>query len=265
MSEQQLVNAAVEGFAAEAGTVPVVNVQGVDAPAATQSAPSTPKFYTEEDLAKVRAQEKDKLYPAIDQLKGEVAALKKEKEEKAARKAEKEIAEAAEKEAKQKAKLENDLDAKQLLKLKEKEWQEQLDRERQERETAFALLERERDFNELNNYRQSRLEQEREGIIPELLDMVSGNTREELDASLASLRERSSRILESAQAAMQNTRKEMAGTRVTTPPAGPLENQMESRQFSAADIANMDMGEYAKYRNRLLSERAQGRTQGLFG
>jgi len=75
-------------FEAEASTAPVVNVSGVDAPTVTEEAPApAQKFYTEEDLAKVRSQEKDKLYPVVDQLKAEVAALKKEKEEKAARKA----------------------------------------------------------------------------------------------------------------------------------------------------------------------------------
>ena len=253
-------------FEAEANTAPVVNVSGVDAPTVTEEAPtSTQKFYTEDDLAKVRSQEKDKLYPVVDQLKAEVAALKKEKEEKAARNAEKEAAEAAEKEAKQKAKLENDLDAKELIKLKEAEWAEQLERERSERERAFALLEREQKFAELNSYKQNKLEQERDNIIPELLDLVAGNTPEEVDASLESLKDRSARILESAQAAMQNARKEMRGTSTTLPAAGPLETNSESRQFTAQDIAAMSMNEYAQYRSRLLSPGAQGKTKGLLG
>ena len=89
-------------FEAEAGTAPVVNVSGVDAPTVTSSEPViNQKFYTEDDLAKVRSQEKDKLYPEIERLKEEVSSLKKEKEEKAARKA----AEAAEKAAKKEAAL----------------------------------------------------------------------------------------------------------------------------------------------------------------
>jgi hypothetical protein len=70
-------------------------VSGVDAPTVTEAPASTPKFYTEDDLAKVRSQEKSKLYPEIEQLKNEVASLKKEREEKAARKAEGEAAKAA--------------------------------------------------------------------------------------------------------------------------------------------------------------------------
>ena len=256
-------------FQVDGASAPVVNVSGVDAPtvttsATTETATSSQKFYTEEDLAKVRAQEKSKLYPEIDNLKEEVAALKKEKEEKAARKAAKEAAEAADKDAKQKAKLEEDLDAKELIKLKEAEWQEQLERERSERERAFALLEQERNFAELSSYKQNRLEQERENIIPELLDLVGGNSPEEVDASLEGLKERSARILESAQSAMQNARKEMTGTRATLPPAGPLEMNTESRQFTAQDIASMSVNEYAKYRDKLLGDGARGKSRGMF-
>ena len=59
-------------FEAEANTAPVVNVSGVDAPTVTPGAndsAKSSKFYTEDDLAKVRSQEKDKLYPEIERLK----------------------------------------------------------------------------------------------------------------------------------------------------------------------------------------------------
>jgi len=97
--------------------------------------------------------------------------------------------------------------------------------------------------------------------MPELLDLVGGNTREDLDASIEGLKERSARILESAQSAMQNTRREMTGTRATLPPAGPLETNSEQTQFSAQDIASMSAQEYAKYRDRLLSPKARGEAQ----
>lgn len=249
-------------FESEANVAPVVNVSGVDAPTVTTT---SSKFYTDEDLAKVRSQEKDKLYPQIDKLKEEVENLKKEKQEEAARKAAEEATKMAAEAAKQQAQLEDELDAKSLIKVKEQEWSEQLERERTERERAFALLERERDFANLQSYKQVKLEQERDNIMPELLDLVSGNTAEEVDASLESLKERSARILESAQSAMQNARKEMTGTRATLPPAGPLETNTEQRNFTAQDIASMSMNEYAKYRDKLMSDTARGKSKGLFG
>jgi hypothetical protein len=262
MSETAEVMA--DAFAAEANTVPVVNVSGVDAQTATEPEVrpgKTQKFYTEDDLAKVRAQEKNKLYPELESLRGEVLELKKEKEAKDAAKAQ----QRAEEEAALRAKQEDELSAKDLLKLKEQEWKEQLEHERQERERAIALLEQEKAFADLQQYRQQRLEQERDNIVPELLDLVHGNSREELDASLNDLQQRSARILESAQQALVNARKEMPGTRATLPPAGPLETNSEQRQFTADEIASMPMNEYAKYRSRLLSDRAQGKTSGMFG
>lgn len=259
---------AAEAFAAEAGVAPTVVDAGVDAPTVTASnttsrqfKDSDSKFYTEEDLAKVRSQEKDKLYPQIEKLKSELEEIKKAREaELAAKQAEKEAVDAEER-----ARLEADLDVRELLKKKETEWNEQLERERQERERAFALLEREKTFAEIQNFRQQRLEEERESIIPELLDLVTGNTQDEINASIEGLKERSVRILESAQQAMQTARKEMTGSRVTAPPTGPLDINSEQRNLTADEIAAMPMNEYAKYRQRLLSPSAQGRSKGLFG
>jgi len=248
-------------FEAEANVAPVVNVSGVDAPTVTTTESKSSKFYTEDDLAKVRSQEKEKLYPQIENLKEELLSIKKEKEEEAARRGAEADAEALRlKEAK-----ESELDAKSYAELKTRELQEQLERERNERERAFALLEREKTFADLQAYRQELLEQERENIIPELVDLIAGNSREEIQQSVEGLKARSAKILDSAQSALQNARKEMKGTSITTPPAGPLETNMEHRTLTADEIQSMSMNDYAKYRSRLLSPSAQGKTRGLFG
>jgi hypothetical protein len=259
-------NVAVDGFAAESGTIPVVSTQGVDASTLTTPKPaSTQKFFTEEDLAKVRSQEKDKLYPQIESLKAEVDALKKSQTDKEAAKAARAEQEELDKiNKKQKEVVEEELSAKELLKLKEQEWKEELERERTARETALSLWEKERQLSDLQNYRNQRLEQERETIVPELIDLVTGNSKEEVEASLNDLKTRSQSILENARATRESARREMTGTRVSNPPAGPLENNSEQRQLTPQEIAEMPMAEYAKYRSRLLSAQAQGRTQGLF-
>jgi len=255
-----------EAFEAEAGVAPTVANSDADASIATsvssnETTEKSSKFYTDEDLSKVRAQEKDKLYPQIESLKSELAELKRIRDEEAAAKRAEEEARLAE----ERTKAEADMDVRDLLKQKEAEWNEQLERERQERERAFALWEREKAYAELANFKQQTLEAERENIIPELLDLVSGESQEEVVASIESLKERSARILESAQQAMQSARKEMKGTSITTPPTGPLDINSEQRTLTAQEIAAMPMNEYAKYRQRLLSDKAQGRGQGLFG
>jgi hypothetical protein len=247
-------------FEAEANTAPVVNVSGVDAPTVTSTEVKS-KFYTDEDLARVRSQEKDKLYPVIEELKAKVSSFEKEKEEEAARRAADAEAEAAR--IREEALAE--LDSKSYADARLTELQEQLERERVERERAFALLEREKTFADLQSYRQQVLEQERDNIIPELVDLIAGNTREEIQSSVDGLKERSARILESAQAAMQNARKEMKGTSITTPPAGPLETNSEQRTLTPQEIAGLSMNDYAKYRDRLLSDSARGKSRGLFG
>lgn len=258
---------AADAFSVDAGVTPTVtDVSSETVTSTPLSTPETPqagnsKFYTDEDLARVRAQEKDKLYPQIDKLKSELDELKRAREEEAAAKqAEKEA-----KDAELRSQLEADMDVRELLRQKEAEFAEQLERERQARELAFAERDREREYAELQTHRQQRLESERENIIPELLDLVRGNTPDEVDASIESLKERSARILESAQAAMQATRKDMTGTRATLPPTGPMDINSEQRNFTAEEIAAMPMNEYANYRQRLLSDKARGRSQGLFG
>lgn len=248
-------------FEAEANTAPVVNVSGVDAPTVTTTDSVKSKFYTDEDLAKVRSQEKDKLYPQIESLKEELNSLRKEKEEEAARRNANAQAEAE----RAKAEALSELDSKSYADARLSELQEQLERERQERERAFALLEREKTYADLQAYRQQVIEQERENIIPQLVDFIQGNSREELAESVERLKERSASILESAQSAMQNARKEMKGTSISAPPAGPLETNSEQRSLTPQEIAAMSMNDYAKYRDRLMSESARGKSRGMFG
>jgi hypothetical protein len=219
------------------------------------------KFYTEDDLARVREQEKGKLYPQIETLKEKLDRLEKERDERIA------LEETARKDAEDQArrKAEEEMDVRSLLEQKEREWTERLDQERSERENALALLDRERQFQEVSEYRMARLDEERDNIIPELLDLVTGSNPDEIEASIAGLRERSSRILDSAQQAMQAARRDMSGARVTAPAAGPLDTNSDNQSFSAEQIASMPFNEYVKHRSKLLGQASANRNQGLFG
>lgn len=223
--------------------------------------------FTADDLAKARAQEKEKLYPQVEKLKEELALLKQQQAERDAEEAKrKDERKKREAEAAKKKKEEEEaaLEVRELLKKKEEEWQAQLESERLEREKAFALLDQERRFQQLMNYRSMRLEQERENIIPELIDMISGNSEDEIEQSIAGLKAKSAKILEAvSQAGVQN-RKEMVGTRVTVPASGPLDNDSEQRTYSPDDITNMSMADYAKNRAKLLGA-GNNSGQGLFG
>lgn len=221
-----------------------------------------------EAIQKARAQEKAKLYPQVEKLQEELALLRSKEQEREAKEAERKAARQAreaEAAAERKKQEEAELEVRDLLAKKEQEWQSKFETERLEREKAFALLEREREFQELQTYRQQRLEQERDAIIPELIDLISGNTKDEIESSIAGLKERSSKIFDSVAQVAQQSRKEMVGTRITSPASGPLDNDSDSRQYSPNDINNMSMADYAKNRAKLLGTAGNNRGQGLFG
>ena len=153
---------------------------------------------------------------------------------------------------------------KELLKTKEQEFQTQLEQERKERERLVATLEMEKQYQELQQYRSQRLEAERNNIIPELIDMIAGNSKDEIEQSILRLKEKSAQIFDSVAQASQQTRKEMVGARITAPASGPLDNDSEQRSYSPDSIQNMSMADYAKNRAKLLGN-TNNRGQGLFG
>lgn len=258
--EQQ--NVVVENPAAqEAFSQAITQTEPVQTAANVQFEAVNPRTFTEEDLRKVREQEKSKLYSVIESQKDELATLKKEREQREAE----EAAKRAEFDAEAKKKAEADMDARALIDARTAELEAKIAEERAEREKASALLEREREYALLNDYRNRRLAEEQDNIMPELLDLVSGNSADEIEQSIAGLKDRSSRILDSAQAAMQNARKEMKGVSITTPPSGPMETNSENQQFTAEQISAMSVTEYAKYRQKLLGQASSARGKGLFG
>ena len=246
----------------------VLDATGVVTPVSSEPSEVTMASYSADDLAKAREQEKAKLYPQMEKMKEELANLKKKAEEEAALRADKEAkraAKEAERSAKQKEKEESELSFKELLAKKEQEFSAQLESERLEREKAFAILDKERQFNELVSYRSTRLNQERDNIVPELIDLISGNTQEEIEQSIATLKEKSSSILQSAQAALQSVRQQQKGASVTAPASGPLDNDPSQQSFTPDSLRDMSMADYAKQRAKLLGNAASNRGQGLFG
>lgn len=225
------------------------------------STPSSAK-YTDEDLARVRKQEKDKLYDEITGLKDIVSSLKAERDAEKTAAAEREARIREEAEQAARAKAESETDVRTLLQQKESEWQARLEAERQEREKAFALLEQERRYQEIESYRQQAIAAAQDDIVPELIDLVGGNTPDEIDQSIAGLRERSARILENVSAAAQQQRQQMMGARVTAPASGPLDTPSEHQPLTADSIANMSFSDYVKNRSKILG---QARDGGLFG
>ncbi len=246
-------------------------VEGQDLAAEASNEALTPEvtspIFTADDLAKARAQEKEKLYPQVEKLKEELSLLKQREQEREleeARRKEERKKREAEAAKKKKEEEEAELEVRQLLQVKEQEWQSQLEAERLEREKAFALLDQERRFQALMNYRSMRIEQERDNIIPELIDMVQGNDENDIEQSISALKEKSAKIFDSVAQAGLQTRKDMVGARVTVPASGPLDNDSEQRSFTPDSIKDMSLADYAKNRTKLLGQ-GNNSGQGLFG
>lgn len=242
--------------------------QVIDAPAPVveaQEVETVMQSFTADDLAKARAQEKAKLYPQIEKMAQELENLKKAQAEEAARKAAKKAERDKQEQEEAKAKEENELSYKELLKKKEQEFQSLIEKERLERENAIALLDKERRFQEIMNYRQQRIEQERDNIVPQLIDLVNGNTKEEIEQSIENLKAKSSAIMQDVQQTVLSARQQMPGARITAPASGPLDNDSEQQISTPDSIREMSMADYARQRAKLLGNAASNRGQGLFG
>lgn len=227
------------------------------------------KLFSEDEVQSIRKQEKDKMYKRLEDADSRVKAMEEQlnvlsvEREKAIKEAE----ERARKEAELLRQRElEELSAKELLLKKEdefsqrinqveQEWSEKFSELEKQRQAQDALLEKERYLQQIETYKSRRIQQENESIIPELIDLVTGNTEEEIENSIAVLRERSSAIIEAIQRTSQPARPK--GAPVTAPPTGPLENQQEYQTLSAEDIRNMPMDQYVKMRDRLLQARPQ--------
>jgi len=223
------------------------------------------RTFTEVEVAAIRKQEKDKLYKQLEERDARLAALEAdlakrqqaEREEQERLEAERQARAEAERKAK-----EEQMTFEERLAETERKLQEQLEAERAERLALVAQQEKEREFLALNEYRNQAIQAAQEDIVPELLDMVSGNTPEEIDSSIASLKERSQRIFESVAAARQEQLRQQPGTRVTSPGVGPMEINTENKQLSAQDIQGMSMNEYAQIRQKLIGQSPTNR--GMF-
>ena len=227
--------------------------------------PPAQKFYTEEDLAaalaKVREQEKSKLYPQIDTLKSQLDTLTAERE--ARLKAEEDARKAAEDEKARKEK--DELTLKQRLERAEQEFEAKIEAERQARLLAEAKAEKEREYYEFSAYMNRRLAEEADNIMPELQEFITGNNKDEFEASLALIKDRSARIIEQARSFQQQQRQTTPGTRVTVPGAGPTDINMGDNTMTPESIREMPMAEYIKNRSKLIGSTNGGRGVGMFG
>lgn len=208
------------------------------------------QVFTAEDIARARQDEKDKLYGRIEEMGTQLQTLAQEREERAAA----EQARLDEIAAQEQAAREAELDTRQLLAQKDQEWNQRFQMLEQERDRERALREREQAFSDLKDYRRNRLDQEAHTIMPELRDLVAGDSEEAIEASIVAMQQRTEAILASVQGAVTQQRQQVRGVGITAPPVGPMEQQTTFETLTPEDIRTMDMQTYAKYRDALLRQ-----------
>ncbi|MEV4454348.1 hypothetical protein [Microbispora sp. NPDC049633] len=227
-------------------------------------APTQGRLFTAEEVERFRAQERDKLHRELEttrsQLNDVTSKLSSWEQERAE-------AQRLREEAERKA-AEEKMTAAELIEARQKEWEQRFAQLEQERAQERAILEQERRFSALQAYVQRRVREESDSIAPELIDLVNGNTEEEVEASITTLKAKTESILQNLQSAA-------AGVAPAAPPrgvspagyaaTGPLETDSVQQQLSEDAIRSMSMAEYAKVRGSLLGQASQPNGRGLFG
>jgi hypothetical protein len=190
-----------------------------------------------------------------DQLENELAQFRKDAEDrqKAEEKAQRDAARAAKK------KEEDEMELRDLVQRKDQEWEQRLAEERAEREKAFAMLEQERRHAQLQTYLAQRMAEIGDEIMPELRDLVAGNSEQEIDASIGLLVQKSELMKNNAVTAMRNINAGRPMVGVTAPPVGPMETSGTTRTYTADELKAMTPEEYAAERDNLLRAASQSR------
>lgn len=283
MPDGSLVDVGTDALFADDGSTPFVPVQ-------TPPLQPGEKFFTEADVARIRQEEKDKLYGEISRNNQELAALREQVGTlTSAQQAEQQRLEQEQQrlEAERRAQEEKELDAKTLVERRTEEWRQQLDQvnqtwsqrfeeSEQQRLAAEALAAKEREFSELRDYTQQQIAAHQNEIAPQLLPFVTGNSREEIDASIARVIASTNDIAAEMQQITtpvvppeqqvvipQQQQVILPGTRPTGVP-GNTDPAAQMQTLTQDQINNMSMSEYAKLRQQM-GIGGQSNNRGLFG
>lgn len=241
-----------------------------DAGFAADNLPVPGLIFTADEVENIRKEEKTKLYPEIEAEKQRTSALSSQLEQ-----YEKERTEAARLAAEQqhqeaearRLREEQELSAHELILRKEDEFNQKLSAAETEWNTRLTALQQQADadraalamearYQELQTYKNRRLAEHQDTIVPNLITVLEaahafGSTEEEIDRSISTLVTESSAILESIQQSMPTQR--VRGIPTTGGmTSGPLEQQQQ-QTITDTDIKNMSMKDWQQHREKILA------------
>jgi hypothetical protein len=152
-------------------------------------------------------------------------------------------------------KEESEMDLRALIEKRDREWQERFEQTEQQHATERAIFDKERQLAAVEAYRRERLEQEEPYVLPELRDLVAGNTPEEVDAAIEFMKARTEAIAQNFAAAAQQAQTQVpfrGAAMPSVPPVGPLEQLPSSQPITQEFLDSMDMDTYKRHREQLL-------------
>jgi DNA repair exonuclease SbcCD ATPase subunit len=205
-------------------------------------------------LEKVRKEEKQKLYPQIDHLKGQMTALLREKED---------LMKAIEiKDAEVRSKATEKLSEVEKIQVQLSELKQQnaelVAKQRLIEEEARKQQEKMR----LESYRVEAIRAAGNALIPE---MVTGNTETEIDEAIIKSKRKYAEIKAQMEAMYKTNLTATPVPGMTNPPANPSgqpSDRQEAEEITAEQIADMQDEDWAK--NRLDIRRAADRSMKNF-
>lgn len=221
---------------------------------------SDPQTFTQEDIDRIRTEERaryTKEMERADTLDAELARYRQAEDDrvKAEAKAQRDADRAKKKQE------EDEMELRDLITRKDQEWEQRLAEERAEREKAFAMLEQERRHAGLQTYLAQRMAEVGDTITPELRDLVAGNTPEEIDASIQLLVEKSNLIKTNVMDGFRQVNAARPTVGVTAPPVGPMETSQTTRTYTADELKALSAEDYAAQREDLLRAASASRRQ----
>lgn len=268
---------------AQPGLEGIVNTTGepsngaqspVPSPAAFAHGASGERTFSAEEIAKARQDEKNKLYPRMEKLESQLSEANQFIE--AFRKQQEDAAKAAEQaqkdeEAKARKAKEDEMSVKdftdQRVESLNASWEEKFNRLQAERDQERAILEKERAYNELVDYRNGRLAEAAamNEIAPQFHDFITGDTREQIDSAIERAKAATTSIAqETSQLLNQQPPRGVSATGYAA--FGPMEGVLGQKTYTPDDINQMSMKEYSEWRVKAgIGSGEAARNRGILG
>jgi len=243
--------------------------------------PPPPETFTRDQLDQLvierveaaRREEKEKLYGTINTLDERVKVFETERQ-RLADEAQAALDAQAETE---RLRQQEEQTLAERLQASETRWEQQFNEQQQSIAQKEALWQKEREFQQIATYRNTRLAELKDQIDPRFNDFVGGTTPEEIEASLYIAAEKTAQIGQEFQTWAEQQGMVPGGQQQVRRPTVPvtsgpgftpeqLSGGVTERTLTPEDIANMPMSEFAANREQLLAAASrQVQERGLYG